>query len=133
MAARDKLCHLLFNAVKRPDADQRRVIIDAFASLAVNFGRDRTVEELLPQCWEQLTHSYPERRVLVAEACGQLAQAVGDELAGSLLLSMLEQLLADKAPLVRLAVCENLVRLTRAMATGDKLNKIMQMYGVVTL
>lgn len=28
--------------------------------------------EVLPQCWEQLTHKHVERRLLVAESCSAL-------------------------------------------------------------
>ena len=33
----------------------------------------RLEEEVLPQCWEQISHKYFERRLLVAEACAVLA------------------------------------------------------------
>ena len=36
-------------------------------------GSMRVESELLPQMWEQITHKYYERRLLVAEACGVLA------------------------------------------------------------
>ena len=36
-------------------------------------GSMRVETELLPQMWEQISHKYYERRLLVAEACGVLA------------------------------------------------------------
>ena len=36
-------------------------------------GSTRVESELLPQMWEQISHKYYERRLLVAEACGVLA------------------------------------------------------------
>ena len=36
-------------------------------------GSLRVESELLPQMWEQISHKYYERRLLVAEACGVLA------------------------------------------------------------
>nr|XP_031359796.1 RAB11-binding protein RELCH isoform X2 [Lonchura striata domestica] len=65
--------------------------------------------ELLPQCWEQINHKYPERRLLVAESCGALAPYLPKEIRSSLVLSMLQQMLMeDKADLVREAVIKSL-------------------------
>jgi hypothetical protein len=32
--------------------------------------------EILPQCWEQISHRHVERRLLVAESCSALAPYV---------------------------------------------------------
>lgn len=80
-STRDSLTHTLFNLIKRPDAEQRRIIMDvrlskaffiqefiqkvehstkfcyhvqACVTLARNVGEMRTETELLPQCWEQV-------------------------------------------------------------------------------
>jgi hypothetical protein len=78
-STRDSLTHTLFNLIKRPDEQQRRIIMDvccavfftsssltleynlnlpasfqACVSLAKNVGEMRTETELLPQCWEQV-------------------------------------------------------------------------------
>ena len=42
-------------------------------AFAKHVGSVRLEAELLPQCWEQITHKYHERRLLVAECCGALA------------------------------------------------------------
>ncbi|KAL3032449.1 hypothetical protein AAZX31_02G084600 [Glycine max] len=52
-STRDSLTHTLFNLIKRPDEQQRRIIMDACVNLAKNVGEMRTETELLPQCWEQ--------------------------------------------------------------------------------
>lgn len=46
---------------------------DAFARYA---GPTRTEAELLPHCWEQISHKHVERRLLVAETCGVLAPSL---------------------------------------------------------
>ncbi|XP_066311923.1 uncharacterized protein [Miscanthus floridulus] len=51
---RDSLTHTLFNLIKRPDGEQRRIIMDACVELAKSIGEMRTETELLPQCWEQV-------------------------------------------------------------------------------
>jgi len=77
---RDSLTHTLFNLIKRPDGQQRRIIMDvcchkcincsiiffvfipiflvmwlqACVELAKSVGEMRTETELLPQCWEQV-------------------------------------------------------------------------------
>ncbi|KAK9951213.1 hypothetical protein M0R45_006670 [Rubus argutus] len=47
-STRDSLTHTLFNLIKRPDEQQRRIIMDACVSLAENVGEMRTETELLP-------------------------------------------------------------------------------------
>ena len=42
-------------------------------AFAKHVGPERAEAELLPQCWEQITHKFQERRQLVAESCGALA------------------------------------------------------------
>ncbi|KAJ6402494.1 hypothetical protein OIU84_014568 [Salix udensis] len=67
---RDSLTHTLFNLIKRPDEQQRRIIMDACVRLAKNVGQMRTETELLPQCWEQINHMYEEQdsAIVVREA-----------------------------------------------------------------
>ncbi|KAJ8336724.1 hypothetical protein SKAU_G00379440 [Synaphobranchus kaupii] len=106
---RDQLLHILFNLIKRPDDDQRRMILTGCVAFARHVGPTRVEAELLPQCWEQMNHKYPERRLLVAEACGALAPYLPTEIRSSLVLSMLQQMLAeDKADMVREAVVRSL-------------------------
>ncbi|XP_050954406.1 RAB11-binding protein RELCH homolog isoform X4 [Labeo rohita] len=105
---RDQLLHILFNLIKRPDDEQRQMILTGCVAFARHVGPTRVEAELLPQCWEQINHKYPERRLLVAEACGALAPYL-PEIRSSLVLSMLQQMLAeDKADMVREAVVKSL-------------------------
>ncbi|XP_037389871.1 RAB11-binding protein RELCH homolog isoform X5 [Pygocentrus nattereri] len=106
---RDQLLHILFNLIKRPDDEQRQMILMGCVAFARHVGPTRVEVELLPQCWEQINHKYPERRLLVAESCGALAPYLPKEIRSSLVLSMLQQMLAeDKADMVREAVVKSL-------------------------
>ncbi|KAJ3441059.1 rab11-binding protein relch [Anaeramoeba flamelloides] len=98
---RDHLTHLLFNLIARPDERQRQIIIDGFSALASTIGYKRVETELLPQLWSQINHKYEERRLLVAQSCGELAEFVNPELRGSLMLSILRSLGNDPNPQVR--------------------------------
>uniref|UniRef100_A0A8D0GHN7 LisH domain and HEAT repeat-containing protein KIAA1468 n=1 Tax=Sphenodon punctatus TaxID=8508 RepID=A0A8D0GHN7_SPHPU len=106
---RDQLLHILFNLIKRPDDEQRQMILTGCVAFARHVGPTRVEAELLPQCWEQINHKYPERRLLVAESCGALAPYLPKEIRSSLVLSMLQQMLMeDKADLVRESVIKSL-------------------------
>ncbi|KAM8967844.1 RAB11-binding protein RELCH isoform 2-T2 [Pelodytes ibericus] len=106
---RDQLLHIMFNLIKRPDDEQRQMILTGCVAFARHVGPTRVEAELLPQCWEQINHKYPERRLLVAESCGDLAPYLPKEIRSSLVLSMLQQmLLEDKTDMVREAVIKSL-------------------------
>ncbi|XP_008579891.1 PREDICTED: lisH domain and HEAT repeat-containing protein KIAA1468 homolog [Galeopterus variegatus] len=86
-----------------------QMILTGCVAFARHVGPTRVEAELLPQCWEQINHKYPERRLLVAESCGALAPYLPKEIRSSLVLSMLQQMLMeDKADLVREAVIKSL-------------------------
>lgn len=121
---RDSLTHTLFNLIKRPDEQQRRIIMDACVSLAKNVGEMRTETELLPQCWEQINHMYEERRLLVAQSCGELAEFVRPEIRDSLILSIVQQLIEDSATVVREAAAHNLALLLPLFPNMDKYFKV---------
>ncbi|XP_054716426.1 RAB11-binding protein RELCH homolog [Uloborus diversus] len=121
---RDKLLNILFNLIKRPDEDQRQMILTGLVAIAQHLGPSRVEGELLPQCWEQITHKYVERRLLVAESCGVLAPYVMSGIRSSLLLSMLQQMLhEDKDELVRETVVKNLALLLLYVEDCDKFCK----------
>ena len=105
---RDNLLNLLFNLIKRPEVEQRQMILLGCVAFARHAGAARVESELLPQCWEQIAHRHLERRLLVAEACGALAPHIPPELRGSLLLSMLQQMLEDSVEDVREAAVRSL-------------------------
>ncbi|EEF34329.1 conserved hypothetical protein [Ricinus communis] len=121
---RDSLTHTLFNLIKRPDEQQRRIIMDACVSLAKNVGEMRTETELLPQCWEQISHTYEERRLLVAQSCGEIAEFVRPEIRDSLILSIVQQLIEDSATVVREAAVRNLAMLLPLFPNVDKYFKV---------
>ncbi|CAN0913688.1 RAB11-binding protein RELCH homolog [Linum grandiflorum] len=121
---RDSLTHTLFNLIKRPDEQQRQIIMDACISLAKNVGQMRTETELLPQCWEQINHMYEERRLLVAQSCGQIAEFVRPEIRDSLILSIVQQLIEDSATVVRDAAAHNLALLLPLFPNVDKYFKV---------
>ncbi|KAH7847521.1 hypothetical protein Vadar_027150 [Vaccinium darrowii] len=124
---RDSLTHTLFNLIKRPDEQQRRIIMDACVTLAKNVGEMRTETELLPQCWEQINHMYEERRLLVAQSCGELAEFVRPEIRDSLILSIMQQLIEDSATVVREAAAHNLALLLPLFPNIDKYFKVEEM------
>ncbi|XP_039054483.1 RAB11-binding protein RELCH-like [Hibiscus syriacus] len=126
-ATRDSLTHTLFNLIKRPDEQQRRIIMDACVSLAKNVGEVRTETELLPQCWEQINHMYEERRLLVAQSCGELAEFVRPEICDSLILSIIQQLIEDPATVVREAAAHNLALLLPLFPHMDKYFKVEEL------
>ncbi|XP_008810046.2 RAB11-binding protein RELCH homolog isoform X2 [Phoenix dactylifera] len=126
-SVRDSLTHTLFNLIKRPDEQQRRIIMDACVSLAKNVGEMRTETELLPQCWEQINHTYEERRLLVAQSCGELAEFVRPEIRDSLILSIVQQLIEDSATVVREAAARNLALLLPLFPNIDKYFKVEEL------
>ncbi|XP_031397965.1 RAB11-binding protein RELCH isoform X2 [Punica granatum] len=126
-STRDSLTHTLFNLIKRPDEQQRQIIMDACVSLAKNVGEMRTETELLPQCWEQINHMYEERRLLVAQSCGQLAEFVRPEIRDSLILSIIQQLVEDAATVIREAAAHNLAMLLPLFPNLDKYFKVEEL------
>ncbi|XP_011097164.2 lisH domain and HEAT repeat-containing protein KIAA1468 homolog [Sesamum indicum] len=126
-ATRDSLTHTLFNLIKRPDEQQRRIIMDACVTLAKNVGELRTETELLPQCWEQVNHMYEERRMLVAQSCGELAELVRPEIRDSLILSIVQQLIEDSATVVREAAAHNLALLLPLFPNTEKYFKVEEL------
>ncbi|XP_071522706.1 RAB11-binding protein RELCH homolog [Panulirus ornatus] len=121
---RERLLHLLFNLIKRPDEEQCSTILTGIVGLARVLGATKLEAELLPQCWEQLTHKYVERRLLVAKSTAALAPYTPPPLRNSLLLSMLLQLLApggEKETKVREAALTSLALLVTFLDDQDKL------------
>jgi len=72
------------------------------------------------QAWEQIEHRHTERRLLVAEACGTLAPYIPDAMRGSLVLSILTQMMEDKVEEVRDAVVRSLGILSAFIDDPDK-------------
>lgn len=119
--SREQLLHMIFNLIKKPDRAQRQVIMSSCVAFAQLSGSTKVESELLPQMWEQITHKHFERRLLVAESCGALAPYIPAELRGSLVLSMLKQMLSeDKAESVRQAVAKSLGVIVAFIDDEDK-------------
>uniref|UniRef100_A0A674AYJ3 RAB11 binding and LisH domain, coiled-coil and HEAT repeat containing n=1 Tax=Salmo trutta TaxID=8032 RepID=A0A674AYJ3_SALTR len=105
---RDQLLHILFNLIKRPDDEQRRMILTGCVAFARHVGPTRVEAELLPQCWEQVAS--PSSFSLSFK-----------EIRSSLVLSMLQQMLAeDKADMVREAVVKSLAIIMGYIDDPDK-------------
>lgn len=119
---RDSLSRTLFNIIKRPDEQQRRIIMDACVSLAKNVGEMITEIELLPQCWEQINHMYEERRLLVGQwtACRIRTPEIWD----SRILSIVQQLIEDSATIDRETAAHNLAMLLPLFQNMDKYFKV---------
>jgi hypothetical protein len=120
---RDRLLNMMFNLIKRPDKNQRQMIMSGCVAFAKHNGPTRVEGELLPQCWEQITHKYTERRLLVAESCGTLCPYLQSEIRSSLVLSMLQQMLDDKSDEVRTAVVRSLGLIVAFIDDEDKFAK----------
>nr|CAD7570487.1 unnamed protein product [Timema californicum] len=122
---RDKLLHLLFNLKKRPHEEERRMILTGIVGIARCSGLSLVENEILPQCWEQISHKHLERRLLVAESCSALAPYVSSSIRNSLMLSMLQQmLLEDKDEMVREVVVRSLALIVTFMDDKDKYYQI---------
>lgn len=67
---------------------------------------------------------YEERRLLVAQSCGQLAECVRPEIRDSLILSIIQQLIEDSATVVREAAARNLAMLLPLFPNMDKYFKV---------
>lgn len=118
---RDELLSMLFNLIKRPDVEQRRIIIDGCLSFANKVDSSRIECELLPQCWEQINHKYHERRLLVSETCGSLSPCTSPDLLSSLVFSMLSQMLEEERnEEVRISVIQNLSVILTYMIESEK-------------
>ena len=67
---------------------------------------------------------YEERRLLVAQSCGELAEFVRPEIRDSLILSIVQQLIEDPAIVVREAAAHNLALLLPLFPNMDKYFKV---------
>ncbi|XP_012535245.1 RAB11-binding protein RELCH homolog isoform X2 [Monomorium pharaonis] len=118
---REKLLQLLFNLKKRPQEDERQMILAGLIIMAKLAKQPQETEEILTICWEQSQHKYPERRLLAVECCSVLASYTSASIRNSLMLSMLQQmLLEDKDPVVRISVVRSLALLIALMDDPDK-------------
>lgn len=63
---------------------------------------------------------YEERRLLVAQSCGELAEFVRPEIRDSLILSIVQQLIEDSVTVAREAAAHNLALLLPLFPNMDK-------------
>ncbi|XP_011138092.2 lisH domain and HEAT repeat-containing protein KIAA1468 homolog [Harpegnathos saltator] len=118
---REKLLQLLFNLKKRPQEDERQMILAGLIVMVKLAEEPLESEEILTICWEQSQNKYPERRLLAVECCSVLASYTSASIRNSLMLSMLQQmLLEDKDPVVRTSVVRSLALLIALMDDPDK-------------
>ncbi|CAH2002758.1 unnamed protein product [Acanthoscelides obtectus] len=117
---RDKLLQQLFNLKKKPSEFERSMILTGLIAIAKLCGESMVENEILPQCWLQLTHKHIERRLLVAETCQALLPYVSSPIRNSLCLSMLQQMLEDKEEVVREVVIRALAVLMTFCNDDDK-------------
>ncbi|XP_011301250.1 lisH domain and HEAT repeat-containing protein KIAA1468-like [Fopius arisanus] len=118
---REKLLQLLFNLKKKPQEDERRILLGGLVSIVKLEDSPPNSEEVLTICWEQSQHKYSERRLLASECCLVLAPYTPSGLRNSLMISMLQQmLLEDKEPSVRASVVQSLSLLVAMMDDSDK-------------
>lgn len=88
---------------------------------------EHSVLFLTHTCWLclfKINHTYEERRLLVAQSCGELAEYVRPEIRDSLILSIVQQLLEDSATVVREAAAHNLALLLPLFPNTDKYFKV---------
>ena len=76
---RDQLLNILFNLMKKPDADQRKVILKGFKKIAKYLGHDKVEAELLPQLWEQIDHKVTRVLTVIRLYLSSLAPCVGGQ------------------------------------------------------
>ncbi|KAF5306430.1 hypothetical protein FQR65_LT07342 [Abscondita terminalis] len=103
-----------------PNASERDKLLQQHISIARCSGENLVENEILPQCWEQLTHKYLERRLLVVEACIVLIPYVSSSIRNSLMLSMLQQMLEDREESVREVVVRAMAFIVAFCDDADK-------------
>lgn len=116
----ERLISLLFNLIKRPNEEQRRMILSGII-VVLQVSPHQNSSLLLPNLWDHVNDKFPERRILLAESCASLAHYVRPALRTNLILSILIQLLKDKNAAVRSAACRSFAcLLTLIMDRNDE-------------
>ncbi|XP_065212820.1 RAB11-binding protein RELCH homolog [Planococcus citri] len=118
---REKLIQLLFNLKKKPRDDERKAILSSLIWLACNADISLVENEVLPLCWEELSHKYIEKRLLISELCCALAPFLSSISRSSLLLSLLQQiLLEDKDDRVKASAINSISFITTFIDDDNK-------------
>ena len=71
---RKELLGLLLTLMKKPDSEQRSAITDALYRIAQNLKPSAPIADLVADWWQNVDSPYHERRALLADCCGVLAQ-----------------------------------------------------------
>ena len=122
------LLKLLFNLIEQPNAEQRHMLLVSCAHFARCVGPLCVNNELLPQCWEQLSHPCAERRCMIAEACALLAPCLDPEMRSSLMFSILKQVLEeDKAGEVLFSAAKSLAILLSLVRDEQKFSQCIHL------
>lgn len=115
----ESLINLLFNLIKRPNEEQRRMILSGL--VVILQATPQQSPTLLPRLWDHVNDKFPERRLLLAESCATLAHYVRPAMRTNLILSILLQLLQDKNTAVRSVACRSFAcLLTLIMDRNDE-------------
>ncbi|KAF7994246.1 hypothetical protein HCN44_003336 [Aphidius gifuensis] len=118
---REKLLQLLFNLKKKPQDNDRRLLLSGLIGIVKIDNTPPYLDEILTVAWEQSQHKYPERRLLAAECCANLAPYATSSVRNSLMLSMLQQMLVDdKESIVKSSVVKSLSLLFALMDDAEK-------------
>lgn len=116
----ERLISLLFNLIKRPNEEQRRMILSGII-VVLQVSPHQSSSLLMPNLWDHVNDKFPERRILLAESCAALAHYVRPVMRTNLILSILIQLLKDKNAAVRSASCKSFAcLLTLIMDRNDE-------------
>lgn len=122
------LMHNLFNLIEKPDKNQRQIILSGCVAYAKIVGSIQAEEDVLPQFWEQLGHKFPERRLLVAEACGAIAPMLRPDMRSSLLLSILRQMEQEESnDKVRVGIVKSLAIVISVLEDEDKYSQLLNL------
>lgn len=122
------LLHNLFNLIEKPDKNQRQVILSGCVAYAKIVGPIQAEGDVLPQFWEQLGHKFPERRLLVAEACGAIAPMLRPDMRSSLLLSILRQMEQEEDnERVRVGIVKSLAIVISVLEDKDKYPQLLSL------
>ncbi|XP_014248198.1 lisH domain and HEAT repeat-containing protein KIAA1468-like [Cimex lectularius] len=99
--AKDSLIHCLLTLKKRPNQEDRNIILAGICRLCETVQDETLNSQILSHCGEIMVHKYPEKRILIAQACAHLSLLISSELRDSFLISMLKQLVEDRDEGVR--------------------------------
>nr|XP_014279343.2 lisH domain and HEAT repeat-containing protein KIAA1468-like [Halyomorpha halys] len=78
-ALRENLVHCLLEIKKRPTIEDRSIILSGMARACETLSEAAIEHHVLPQCWQLMSHKYPEKRALVAQVCPRISLYISVE------------------------------------------------------